>query len=203
MTSLTIEQLGTPASHRDERVVAFARELADAELGGRVLWCYGASSRGAAFAADLARDLEDAAAGGVRTHVPRSPSELESIDAEDLVLLLGASDGEVAARIRDCGAPAVRLVGRAGSRGAVLRALDLEGRPAVDAYLWLRPCPTRRRPRAAWLEALMPVSDVLTVKQVEQQRYVAWARLLAEVACGDRRQTVGGTLHVRPAVAGR
>ena len=203
MTSLTIEQLGTPASHRDERVVAFAREQAAAELGGRVVWCYGTSSRGAAFASDLAKGLEDAAAGSVRTHLPGSPSELESIDADDVALLLGASGEEVAALIRDCGAHAVRLVGRAGSRGAVLRALDLEGRPAVDAYLWLRPCATRRRPRAAWLEALMPVSDVLTAKQVEQQRHVAWASLLAEVACGDRRQTVGGTFHVRPAVAGR
>ena len=63
MTRLEIEQLGTPASKHDARVVAFERERAADELAGRTVWCAVATSSGRtraeAFRACLQSDAED------------------------------------------------------------------------------------------------------------------------------------------------
>jgi hypothetical protein len=57
--------------------------------------------------------------------------------------------------------------------------------------------------------AAMPSSDLVAVKQTpglgghEELRHLAWRMAYAEIVRGDREEHVGGTLHVRPAVAAR
>ena len=136
-------------------------------------------------------------------HVMEESSDVRSVGPDDVVLLLGAAAAKLTQAVRESGAHAAWLVGYPSSRSAALAVLDVEDCPPGDAYVWMRPGATKARPGAAWLEALMPVSDMLTAKQVESRHEVAWASMLADVACADRRQTVGGTVHVRPSVPAR
>jgi hypothetical protein len=52
------------------------------------------------------------------------------------------------------------------------------------------------------LAAVMPSADLVTVK-AEPDTELGWTSVLADVVRGDRDETVGGTLHPRPAVAAR
>jgi hypothetical protein len=63
VTSLVIEQFGTPASTREARVLEFARRRAANELAGRTVWC-ACSLRAGRFRARALRSCIRAAGGG-------------------------------------------------------------------------------------------------------------------------------------------
>jgi hypothetical protein len=200
VTSLQVQQLGAPSNHHDERVVAFARERAVDDLSGRVTWCYATLPDGRAWARLLQERLEAAGAGRLQTRVLEHPADVSLIGPGDVVLFLDAVAARLAPAVREQRAHALRITGCLRRRAEVIDALDRRAGSAVDAYLWMRPDPTPAQPRAAWIEALMPVSDRLSAKRVDDRRDVAWASVLADVACDDRRQTVGGRFGARPAV---
>jgi hypothetical protein len=203
VTSLRVEHLGAPSNHHDERVVALARARAVDELAGRVTWCYATLPDGKAWAGLLQERLEAAGAGRLRTRVLNDPADASLIGPGDVVLFLDAVAATLAPAVREQRAHALRMAGCLRRRVDALDELDRDGRPGVDAYLWMRADATPASPRAAWIEALMPVSDRLSSKRVDERRDVAWASVLADVASGDRRQTVGGTHHVCPSVPAR
>jgi hypothetical protein len=56
------------------------------------------------------------------------------------------------------------------------------------------------------IAALIPAVDAVAAMDVDEapsSSDLAWSIALADVVCADRAESVGGTLHARPAVAAR
>jgi hypothetical protein len=133
---------------------------------------------------------------------------------DDVVVLHDALTAMLAQAIRERGAHVVWQVQAGGAPGraaAGTAAWTFLRRytPGVDAYLmtWLEP--QRGGVLAESIAALMPSADVVATKEVtagggsDRRHNLAWSSMLADVVDADRGESVGGTLHPRPAVAAR
>jgi hypothetical protein len=121
-----------------------------------------------------------------------------AVRRDDVVLLHDALTALLAQAVRERGAHAVWCAGVAA---------PAPGRPgAREAWQFLRSCTTgvdaylTRWGRG--VAVVMPSADVVTVR-ADPDRELGWRSALADVIRGDRDETVGGTLHPRPAVAAR
>jgi hypothetical protein len=137
----------------------------------------------------------------------------ERVAPGDAVVLHDALTVSLAGPVRERGAHAVwhlpmaRGPQTAGARAA-LAFLEPHA-AAVDAFVlaWEEP-----RSAAARVAALVPSADLIEVKDVttagdreasERRTALAWSSVLGDIVGVDRVDHVGGTLHVRPAVAAR
>ena len=180
MATLTVERVGPPSSARGARSLERTGQRALALLAERTVWCASAP------AGDRARTLRSALALARELDL----EELSRVRQADVVVLHDPVAAGLAEALRERGAHVV---------------LDAEGTTAraraVDAYLvaW-------RPPGALGLAAVIPAAGAVSAKEVEPERAdraLAWSTLLADVLRADRGETVGGTLHPRPAVAPR
>ncbi|HEY7253573.1 MAG TPA: hypothetical protein VIG37_23970 [Methylomirabilota bacterium] len=136
----------------------------------------------------------------------------ETVRADDLVVLHDPLAVIVAQAIRERGAHVVWYLDVAPGPARVVttaRHFLQEYAEAVHAYVT-----ARRRPsnvRGQRIAAFIPSVDVLAVRDIDEvpsaesgrRGRLAWASTLAEVTRVDRAETVGGTVHARPAVAAR
>jgi hypothetical protein len=137
----------------------------------------------------------------------------ERVAPGDVVVLHDALTLSLAAAVRERGAHAVwrlRAGQRAQAPGARAAQAFLEPHAAaVDAFVlaW-----EERRPALERVAALLPTADLIDVKDAttggsreasERRMALAWSSVLGDIVDADRDDHVGGTLHVRPAVAAR
>ena len=126
----------------------------------------------------------------------------------DVVLLNDSVTALLAGAVREQGAHAVWYVamppaGRRASAAEARQFLDRYIAP-LDAYLISRRRSLGRGRTVDRIEALMPSARVVSAKESEASRDdLGWPAALADVVHADREETVGGTLHARPAVAAR
>jgi hypothetical protein len=133
----------------------------------------------------------------------------EQVRADDVVVLDDPLTAALAEAVRERGAHVVWY-------------LEMQGGPArpasMEARLFLRDYTEAVHARVtAWrggaeqhVVAVIPSVNVLAVKEAEEAPgsdippdRLLWASTLAEVISTDRAETVGGTLHARPAIATR
>lgn len=171
--------------------------------------------------ANVAQQLE-AMLGGAAAASP-GPAEIEiyadgmadgesmigrGVRPDDIVVLHDALTAVMAQAARERGAHVVwhvELSAAPQSAGATA-AWEFLRRftSAVDAYLMSSAEPSGRAAGARRISALMPYADVVAAKDVGTvNEPVGWRSALADVVHGDRGESVGGTLHARPAVAPR
>jgi hypothetical protein len=133
------------------------------------------------------------------------------VRADDVVVLHDALAATLVGPIRERGAHTVwhvQIAGPAGGR-LVSEALRFmrEYTSGVDAYLLTWDEDAGHGVVAHEIGALMPSVGVLAAKDVvgagESSADLAWGCLLADVVHGDRWESVGGRVHVRPVVAAR
>jgi hypothetical protein len=214
MTTLEFQRFGFSSGAREARALErLARSAADG-LGDRAIWL-------------VDPPLPSGARAPRRVHVPTRPPEgppsAERIEDEDLlaggrltgddlVLLRGRLALTLAPAIREHGAHTILLASDAG-RLARQAAEEPSGLPAggthaLDAYVvsWHGP---RRPGGAVTVAAFVPSAELLAARQIalgrqpSRRAHLAWSSLLADVVGTDRHDCVGGTIHARPAVAGR
>jgi hypothetical protein len=132
------------------------------------------------------------------------------VRADDVVVLHDALAAVMAGPIRERGAHTVWRVQLAGPGGERLVSEALrflrEYTSGVDAYVVTWDEDSGRGVVAHEIGALMPSADVLAAKDVvgeSSAEDLAWGCLLADVVHGDRWESVGGRVHVRPVVAAR
>jgi hypothetical protein len=156
-----------------------------------------------------------------RFHAPSGSHDervLASTRSGDVVVLHDALTVALARAVRERGAHAI-WHGRAvrGPQAPGARAAQAFLDPytaAVDAYVvtWTEPRGQRRR--FEHVAALLPAAGLVDVKDAApggeapagggaRIAALAWASVLGDVVEDDRDDRVGGTLHVRPAVAPR
>jgi hypothetical protein len=122
------------------------------------------------------------------------------VRADDVVVVHDPLTALLAEAIRERGAHSVWHVSIApDAPGAVVReALEFvrQFTSGLDAYMMRS---------GAHVTALMPSADIVADTEVHGDPYrdVGWGSMLAAVVHADRDETVGGTLHARPAVAMR
>jgi hypothetical protein len=172
--SLIIESFAPPAGARDNRMRSYCDERVGDALAGRTVWC-----------SPWMREMLEQLLGGrasVRAYSGDRPA------ADDIVVLDGVP---FATEVRECGAHTVVHVRLTPSATAARE-------PAVDAYLlaW-----SARGLLAQHVAAAMPQAGRVAEKELRGGDDLAWGSLLADVVSNDREERVGGTLHVRPAVA--
>jgi hypothetical protein len=216
LTSVFVEHFESRASSRDERATRLARERADDALAGRAVWCAVPLPGGVATSrlevvageplrrvaeqldAMLETAIEDVALGPAERAIcaQATPDVAPVVRRDDVVVLHDALTALLAQPVREQGAHAVWLV-RAGSPPR---------RPAREAWRFLRAYTFGVDAYVmGWggsVAAVMPAAGVVTVKETLQPD-LGWSSMLADVVDGDRDETVGGTLHPRPAVAAR
>ena len=136
----------------------------------------------------------------------------QGVQPDDLVVLHDPLALLLAEPLRERGAHAVwnpgLVVGPASEVRALARRFLGESTGPVDAYVMSWPRPRRGGRRIA---AAIPSTDLIAAKDVDETSSVTRARnegvalatALADVIRTDRAETVGGRLHVRPAVAAR
>jgi hypothetical protein len=129
---------------------------------------------------------------------------------DDVVVLHDALAAALAGQIRERGAHTVWHVQLAGpaAQQAVSEALRFlrDYTSGVDAYLVTWDEDAGHGMVAHEIGALMPSVGVLAAKDVVGETSaadLAWGCLLADVVHGDRWESVGGRVHVRPVVAAR
>jgi len=217
LTSFVIEHFRPATSARDGRSLRLSRERAADELAGRAVWCAGPFPGAPATArlqvtADeplrrLAERLDAMLGSGAQAAVELGPAEREIcaqavrdpypvVHEDDVVLLHDALTALLAEAVRERGAHAVWCV-----------SVAAPARPSAgEAWRFLRSCTTGVDAYVTrWgrgLAAVMPSADLVTVK-AEPDAELGWTSVLADVVRGDRDESVGGTLHPRPAVAAR
>jgi len=134
----------------------------------------------------------------------------------DVVVLHDALTVTLARTVRERGAHAIWHVHAArGTQPSGARAahafLD-QYTDAVDAFVVTWTEPRERRRRVEHVAALLPAVGLVDVKDAmaggggsppAQRSALAWSSVLGDVVEADRDDRVGGTLHVRPAVAPR
>jgi hypothetical protein len=138
----------------------------------------------------------------------------EGVHRDDVVVLNDPLGVLLARALRERGAHVVWHVNiaPAASAAEVADAWEFlrEYASAVDAYIVTGRTRTGRA-ETLRVAAVMPAAGVVAAKDVplghhidgERPRDVGWNSALADVVAGDRGQSVGGTVHVRPAVAAR
>jgi hypothetical protein len=214
MTTLEIQRLGFSSGAREARALErLARSAADG-LGDRAIWLVDPPLPSGA---PVPRFVQ------VPSRPPEGPPYAERIEDEDLleggrltgddlVLLRGRLALTLAPAIREHGAHTILLASDAG-RVARQAAEEPSGLPAggahaLDAYVvsWRDP---RRPGGAVTVAAFVPSAELLAARQIalgrqpSRRAQLAWSSLLADVVGTDRHDCVGGTIHARPAVAGR
>jgi len=189
VTTFQIEFFAEPSSTRAGRTLRCSRERALDELAGRSIWC---DVEIPAFT--TTRRLELPGDAPLEELAARLDVALAEVDRDDIVLLDDALMALMAEAVRERGAHTVWLMAAAGDAPAYrAKPITRPSASAVDAYV------TSWRDAVA---ALIPSSDRITVKAGPDAE-LDWNGALAEVVAGDRHDTVGGMLHVRPAVAPR
>jgi hypothetical protein len=136
-----------------------------------------------------------------------------SVGPEDVVVVHDALSALLVQAVRERGAHAVwRITVAAPSREAAAaqaRAFLNDFTGAVDAYMLSWSEPAMQGGFVDRVAALIPRAGVATAKEIPVRhddagtREVAMRSVLADVVQGDRSDTVGGTVHARPAVAAR
>ncbi|HEU4702349.1 MAG TPA: hypothetical protein VFS37_07690 [Conexibacter sp.] len=134
----------------------------------------------------------------------------------DVVVLHDALTVTLARAVRERGAHAIWHVHAArGAQPSGARAAHAFLDPytdAVDAFVVTWTEPRERRRRVEHVAALLPAAGLVAVKDATagsgesapaQHGALAWSSVLGDVVEADRDDRVGGTLHVRPAVAPR
>jgi hypothetical protein len=161
--------------------------------------------RGAAAAASLGPAERELYADGVRDGDALIGPD---VAAEDVVVLHDALAAALAQAARERGAHVVwRVDVRTAPQEATVTAAWTFLRPftsAVDAYVttWLQPLSRLRRVER--VAAVMPCAGVVSAKDVGSgSEDLGWSSALADVAHARHQESVGGTLHARPAVAAR
>jgi hypothetical protein len=220
---LTIEQLHA----RDERALGERRRRSDDALAGRTVWCITTLSAGDALDEALsaclagvdcvdterlrlqatAEILELAARvasmrGGTAVQRLRALSleasaaePLVGVSPEDVVVAHDPLAAILASGSRDRGA---HVVWDETNEGVVVAwQLVREATPAADAHLTVVP--------GVGIAAVMAAPSRVAAKRCEDAEITGLGRLaaLADIVRDDRDETVGGTLHARPAVAAR
>ena len=189
MTTVQIEIFAEPSSTRAGRTLRCSRDRALDQLAGRSIWCDAEIP-----AYTTTRRLELPGDAPLAELAARPDVALTEVDRDDIVLLDDALTALMAEAVRERGAHTVWLLAAAGDAPAYrARSFTRPSASAVDAYV------TSWRDAVA---ALIPSSDRVTVKAGPDAE-LDWNCALAEVVAGDRHDTVGGTFHVRPAVAPR
>jgi hypothetical protein len=177
--------------------------------------------------ASLARRLDSMLAGAAEAwplgaaageEYARATERAEALVGErvapgDVVVLHDALTVSLARPVRERGAHAVwHLRAPRGPQAPSARAAHAFLDPheaAVDAFVvaWGEP-----RARAERVAAVLPAAGLVDVKDASrtegrrlaaQRLALAWSSILGDVVEADRDDVVGGTLHVRPAVAAR
>lgn len=129
---------------------------------------------------------------------------------DDIVVFHDPVTALLAPVVREWGAHAVWDVGTpaaAPEEGEPWTWLQPSGQ-GIDAYVRRSQRPVAETLVVERIAALVPASGVVTAKDVEERPAephpeVGWRSMLADVVTGDRRESVGGTLHPRPSVAVR
>jgi trehalose synthase len=193
----------------------------------------GVDARGLRVAADaplrlLAERLDEMLHGGGATAgLGRGEEEIYTTGKEESDLYLGQAvvPGDVvvlhdpltvllAEAVRERGAHAVWHIEIAPHRGAPAaspaRLFLREYTTPVDAIAMSWTGSDEGGRRVERISALMPAADSVTTREIpasgdarDRFHHVGWSSVLADVLAGDREETVGGTLHARPAVARR
>jgi hypothetical protein len=140
----------------------------------------------------------------------------ETVAPGDVVVLHDALTVTIARAVRERGAHAIWHVHAArGAQAPSARAAQAFLDPytdAVDAFVVTWTEPRERRRRIEHVAALMPAVGLVDVKDAmaggggrapAPRSALAWSSVLGDVVEADRDDRVGGTLHVRPAVAPR
>jgi hypothetical protein len=137
---------------------------------------------------------------------------IDRVDPGDVVVLHDTLTLLLAGPVRERGAHAVWNLAAPSPRAPGFRAaqdfLDPQA-AAVDAFViaW-----RERRAGIDRVAALLPAAGLVDVKdaatagsrrECARRRRLAWSSILGDVVEADRDDRVGGTLHVRPAVAPR
>jgi hypothetical protein len=189
-----IEHFDPPTTARGAQTLVALRRWAADELGGRTVWCMAAWPTG--------RD----AAHRLRHRLQREDGELsvaeagtgERIAPGDVVVLHDPPSAGMARLLREHGVHVVLHV-HAPRFGPLLEPHAA----AVDAYVIAR----RGRDHVDRVAALIPCADVVSATETPAALAgnddLGWSTVLADVVHGDRDETVGGTLHARPAVPPR
>jgi hypothetical protein len=189
VTTFQIEFFAESSSTRAGRTLRCSRDRALDQLAGRTIWC---DVEIPVFT--TTRRLELPGDAPLAELAARPDVALAEVDRDDIVLLDDALTALMAEAVRERGAHTVWLLGRPATRRRTrARSFMRPSASAVDAYV------TSWRDAVA---ALIPSSDRVTVKAGPDAE-LDWNCALAEVVAGDRHDTVGGTFHVRPAVAPR
>lgn len=134
----------------------------------------------------------------------------------DVVVLHDALTVTLAHAVRERGAHAIwHVQADRGAQPSGARAAHAFLDPytgAVDAFVVTWTEPRGRRRRVEHVAALLPAVGLVAVKGTmagggdsarAQRSALAWSSVLGDVVEADRDDRVGGTLHVRPAVAPR
>jgi trehalose synthase len=139
----------------------------------------------------------------------------DQVRPDDVVVVHDPLSAALAAAIRERGAHAVWHVTISSGRAAqAARDFIRRYTDSIDAYVMTVRRPVGRGLVEERMAALMPRADVVAALELgaedprdqehrSRTEEVGWSALLADVISGDRRQTVGGTRHVRPTVAAR
>lgn len=140
----------------------------------------------------------------------------ETVAPGDVVVLHDALTVALARAVRERGAHAIWHVRAVrGAQAPSARAAQAFLDPytdAVDAFVVTWTEPRERRRRVEHVAALLPAAGLVDVKDAAagggveapaRHSALAWSSVLGDVVEADRDDRVGGTLHVRPAVAPR
>lgn len=139
----------------------------------------------------------------------------ETVAPGDVVVLHDALTVALARAVRERGAHAIWHVRAVrGAQAPSARAAQAFLDPytdAVDAFVVTWTEPRQRRRRVEHVAALLPAAGLVDVKDAAaggveapaRHSALAWSSVLGDVVEADRDDRVGGTLHVRPAVAPR